>query len=274
MEDVIYTKAVKEIHEMYLVWISLFPFELSSLQHLKKKYISELPPYNDSRVFEWDENFEGTAPLHTRESFYDYLTQLTLDLLDENTYLRLYRSGKLSDQSKLIEINECIRRLRNDNRRTNSLNLELPYLKHIESWLNDERIFLIEELPLLEKQSPLNKEKSSSSTLQKEYIKYGENSKYKAKHYALLHTILISVGLENPFSLNQDGQHSRAEIEAFAETKYGFPNGQSFYKSFNSIRISSGIQIANMLGSGYKEIIIEISNNNHKVMQGLKKYPN
>ena len=47
-----------------------------------------------------------------------------------------------------------------------------------------------------------------------------------------------------------------------------------FYRTYKDLDITDKKSIANSYGRGYKEKIIEISNNDVKVIHHLKDYPN
>jgi hypothetical protein len=131
------------INTIYNLWLTVFPFDLSCHKHLKEKYFEERPPLNDYRVFEIDETYEGVAPLFTRESFYDYLCELTLDLLEKNNYKILFeQETHFIVETYLAEIADYEYVLRNDKRRLEYIDLDLPYCKIINDWIESEKIFL------------------------------------------------------------------------------------------------------------------------------------
>ncbi|MBN1185459.1 MAG: hypothetical protein JXB49_24450 [Bacteroidales bacterium] len=101
-----------------------------------------------------------------------------------------------------------------------------------------------------------------------------DQKKIPAKYYALYHWILIEMGIENNFERNNDDKYSRKAIEAFATERYPNTNGQGFYRAFIGIDMTNKPLIAQSFGKGYKKVIIEISGNNAKVINHLKKFPN
>lgn len=94
-----------------------------------------------------------------------------------------------------------------------------------------------------------------------------------AKYYALYHWILIEMGVEKPFEKNEFNKWQKSKIENFAKDRYENINSQGFYKAFIDIDITKKTAIANSF-KNYKEIIIEISKNNAKIITHLKDYPN
>ncbi len=99
-------------------------------------------------------------------------------------------------------------------------------------------------------------------------------SKIPAKYYALYHWILIEMGIENNFERDQNDHYSKGEIEAYAKERYPETSMQGFYREFKEIDITNKINISRNFGKGYKDKIIEISNNNAKIITHLKNYPN
>lgn len=99
-------------------------------------------------------------------------------------------------------------------------------------------------------------------------------SEIPSKYYALYHWILIEMGTENNFAKNENDKYIRTNIEAFANERYPQISQQGFYKAFINIDITKKITIGNSFGNGYKQKVIEISNNNAKMINHLKNYPN
>lgn len=96
----------------------------------------------------------------------------------------------------------------------------------------------------------------------------------KAKYYALLHYIRIEHGLANPITKDDNGRFPREEIESIAVNTYKLKKGQAFYKEYVNIQMSSISSIIKTLKKNYKEILIDISGNDVKIISILKKYPN
>ncbi len=94
------------------------------------------------------------------------------------------------------------------------------------------------------------------------------------KFYALLHWVLIDLGIEKLFEKNENDLYPASLVKNFAENKYGFKNGQSFYRCFKDLDITNKTAIARTYGKSYKEKIIGISNNDARVISYLKKFPN
>ena len=96
-----------------------------------------------------------------------------------------------------------------------------------------------------------------------------------AKFYALLHKIKIKLKIEPEFVLNDKNQNNKQLIVKFAEEKYNFKDGQSFYRSFiNETDLDNLPAIAIVFGKGYKSKLIRLSNNDYRIINELKSYPN
>lgn len=109
------------------------------------------------------------------------------------------------------------------------------------------------------------------------YPELSESAKSKsisAKYYALLQWFYIELGLRNYFERNNDGDYSRSEIEAYAKENYPNISHQMFYRTFIEIDITKKDVIRSSFGKEYKDILIEISNNNPILKKHLESIPN
>ncbi|PZX16448.1 hypothetical protein LX69_01943 [Breznakibacter xylanolyticus] len=95
-----------------------------------------------------------------------------------------------------------------------------------------------------------------------------------AKFYALYHWILIEMGLEKNFTCNESDKYIRKDIENFVINKYPQTSPQGFYRAYIEIDITNKKAIVNNFGNNYKKHIIKISNNNARIIDHLKRYPN
>lgn len=130
------------------------------------------------------------------------------------------------------------------------------------------------------------------SDIQKDFINYKRNQfslpiqktenekivnpqkKIAAKFYSLYHMILIEMGREMHFDRDSNDKYSRKAIEEFAKNKYPEISSQGFYNGVIQIDITNKISIRKNFGKEYKQIIMEISNNDAKVIEHLKRFPN
>lgn len=94
-----------------------------------------------------------------------------------------------------------------------------------------------------------------------------------AKYYALYHWILIEMGTEKPFNKNEYDKWEKCKIENFAKERYPDTKPQGFYRAFIAIDLTKRTAIAKDF-ENYKDIIIEISNNNAKIISYLRFFPN
>ncbi len=117
----------------------------------------------------------------------------------------------------------------------------------------------------------------------KELLSLGENSKDEnegekipEKYYALYHWVLIEMGKEKAFEKNRiTDRLDKPAIMKYGVNKYGFKTkGQVFYQTYKDTDITKREANARDFGKGYKEKLIEISNNDADVISHLRKYPN
>ena len=101
-----------------------------------------------------------------------------------------------------------------------------------------------------------------------------DKKNYPEKYYALYHWLLIEMGKEKPFERNSmTDKYDKKTIINFGKNKYKI-EGQVFYNTYINIDITNKIAIAKSYGKGYKNKLIEISNNDVDVISHLKIYPN
>ena len=98
--------------------------------------------------------------------------------------------------------------------------------------------------------------------------------KIPEKYYALYHCLMIKMGIESNFERNADSYYNKQEIMNFAKKRYKLKTqGEGFYRQFITLDITNKVSIAKCF-KDYKRILIEISANNHEVIEELQKYPN
>lgn len=98
--------------------------------------------------------------------------------------------------------------------------------------------------------------------------------KIPEKYFALYHCFQIKMGLESNFEKNENTNYNKREIMEFGKSKYKFNSqGEGFYREFMNIDLTKKIAIAKSF-KNYKQILIEISGNNYKIIEELKEYPN
>jgi hypothetical protein len=101
-----------------------------------------------------------------------------------------------------------------------------------------------------------------------------KNKAISGKYYALYHWILIEMGIEKPFEYDKNDKYPKSEIKAFAENRYKETSAEMFYREFTDLNIKDKNAIAYAYGKDYKKTIYSLSNNNAKVINYLKKFPN
>lgn len=111
---------------------------------------------------------------------------------------------------------------------------------------------------------------------QKDKEEFTEKDKntYPAKYYALFHLMLVEMGLEKHFERDFNDRYNRKAIEEFAKNRYPGISPQGFYNGITKIDITNRLTIRNIFGNEYKKIIIKISNNDAKIIDYLKRFPN
>lgn len=102
-----------------------------------------------------------------------------------------------------------------------------------------------------------------------------QTKKISAKYYALYHCILIEMGKEKNFERDINDKYSKEEIIEFAKNRYKLKKGrgQGFYNTFINIDLTRKTTLPDEY-KDYKQKLIEMSNNDAKVISHLKKYPN
>lgn len=100
--------------------------------------------------------------------------------------------------------------------------------------------------------------------------------KISEKYYALYHWVLIEMGREKPFEKDRfTDRYKKPKIIEYGKNRYKFKtSGQDFYKYYRDTDISNKVAIAKSFGKGYKDKLIEISNNDADIISHLKQYPN
>lgn len=123
--------------------------------------------------------------------------------------------------------------------------------------------------------SRILKESLENLMLEKKSEFHKEAKNYQAKYYAFFHWLKIELGIHPFFEKDEKDNWRYSKIKAFAEEHYGFPDGQSFYRSFKELHEdwTNKISIARYLGKGYKKIVGEISNQDIKIIEKLKDWP-
>jgi len=102
-----------------------------------------------------------------------------------------------------------------------------------------------------------------------------KNKKFAEKWYALLHLAYVSIGTKIAFQDNTD----RKTIMEYAIKNYELKStGETFYKTLNDIDLLNLTPFINSLPEKqkrkWKQILLEVSNNDHQIKIWLKKQPN
>lgn len=135
----------------YNKWLKLFPFELNSyFGNLKSYYEKNIHILKDAPKVN---KYSGLAKsqLHTKESLFEALTDITNNLLTQINGSALYEQGLITDSNKLkLELAIGKRKLKiEQGYKNDSPNEERRYIRMIKSWFRDEKEFIVEITPLL-----------------------------------------------------------------------------------------------------------------------------
>ncbi len=163
------------LNNIYLKWLALFPFELEFFKSLKSKFIGKSPFIKQiGRKNRY--TGETSAEIHTKDSFFNSLLELTNKLITETNSLISYQKGYLNDPVKTqIEIINQKRLLKLQKGYTNnSSNEERKFRRIIKSWLKDEKEYLSELITAIKtkdcqshKETPLSKKNNRDNTPKK-----------------------------------------------------------------------------------------------------------
>jgi len=251
---------VIELQNIYKEWLEVFPFELEIFSHLKEEFANELPILRESYIAIKDNSFDIVVDFYSDKTFQQFLAQKTTKLISEINTLALLENGKINDIEKhKLDLIVKGRRLKLQSQVKWSRFKKPDYLDSISEWLSDEKQFISEITPYLDRYS---------------LDKTGRNKKkLPAKFYALYHRILIDIKEVSPFKLVNDTELPKKEIENYGVENYGFEDGQNFYRHFSRLYTAKPHEIALEFGKGYKEKIIDLSQNCAKVIKHIEKYP-
>ena len=251
---------VNELYKIYKEWLNAFPFDLEIFKHIREGFEKELPIIKNNELIWYKKRNEAVIDLYSNKTFLIFLAERTTKLLSEINTLTMLESGKINDIEKhSMDLIVKERRLKLQSQVKWSRFNKPDYLNSISEWLQDEKQFISDITPYLDKY-PLDNTK--------------KRKKYPAKYYALYHRILIETKEVSPFELVNDTELPKKLVQEYGEVNYGFPDGQSFYREFAKLNTATPLDIARSFGKGYKQKVIEISQSCAQVIKHLEKYPN
>jgi hypothetical protein len=141
------------LHQTYQQWLHLFPFELNSyFGNLKAHYSSTLPILKEKPTFN---RYTGMAKasVHTKETLMTTLTDLTDKLLTQVNGSTLYEQGLITDANAIkldLVVNARKQKLKSGYQ-YNSTDENTQIKRMIKYWFDDEKKFIDEITPLLNK---------------------------------------------------------------------------------------------------------------------------
>lgn len=153
----------------YEEWLKVFPFDISFFENLKEKYANSRPflkaeDYN---------KYTGVtkARLFTKNELIERLLSLTKKLIKQINSFVLYKKDLLTEPDKLkleIILKEREFVLNNDTD-SKSKNPKRRYIKVLKKWLKDEKRFISEITPYIEK-AEQDKSKTNKSVLKEIWL--------------------------------------------------------------------------------------------------------
>lgn len=252
---------INELYSIYKKWLNIFPFELEMFKHLKEEFTEELPIIKQCKWTLNDKVNEIEVDIYSNITFNQFLSKKTTSILSKFNTLSLYLEGKIDDIEKHkldVVIRERIVKLNAQVLRSEQQNPE--YIDYITQWFKDEKQFIEDITPYFIKNKKEQKE-----------VKI---KRLPAKYYSLYHRLLIEIKMVQPFELVNDTELPKKEIEDYGVVNYGFTDGQSFYREFLRLFKAKKHDITNEFGEGYKQKLIDLSQNNAQIIKHLEKYPN
>lgn len=117
----------------------------------------------------------------------------------------------------------------------------------------------------------LNKDVIHSITKTK-IINISKSKKLADKWHALLYLIEVEV-YEKKIPINTDGAFIKSEIEEIGKQRCN-NSGQGFYRQVRDLKdnIKSNISVKRLFNNHWKEVIIDLSNNDEKIIKYLETY--
>jgi len=247
------------LESIYQKWISSIPHSLPFFVGLKERLQNHFP-FIKKEVK--SNRYTGLAvgQIHSEDSLLQYLEELTSNLLRSVNLASLLETGQIKDiEATQFKVAKASLKTSNEKLLSDYTKGELKYMETIEKWLEIQLAFFknVERIPI-------SKILPSGQT----------KPKIPAKYYSLYHWILIDQGKEKPLPKDENGKWDKKAIEAFSKNRYPETSTQQFYNGIRDIDITNKIAIANSFGKGYKEKVIEISNNDIEIITYLKNWPN
>lgn len=144
--------SLNALHSIYQKWIKAFPFELSFFEPLKKQFKNKLP-LMDGQV-EYNQ-YLGTVKgkIITPAKLIDSLIFTTKSLLSKIDTADLLRKGLITDHNKhQIELANQSHRIKQSSLLEAYSTTEIRYITILKTWLNNEKAYFQEILPLIAKQ--------------------------------------------------------------------------------------------------------------------------
>ncbi len=145
------TRDVNLLLTKYNEWFKIFPFEMEFFKPLKEKYKMTIPIFNGRKKYNKYLDAE-IREIHTKESLAEVLINTTKKILSEMNSLSLYENGSLDDVEKLqLSLILENRRLKLKAQTLVQNENVKAYIKTLKNWFKDEKEFIKEITPYLDK---------------------------------------------------------------------------------------------------------------------------
>lgn len=153
-----YGKPGPEVHtdlnlliSTYKKWMSIFPFQLPHLSHLKNHFEKTLPLLSSKPILNRYTGLSASKIL-TPEQLFEWLLKVTTTILTELNAMKLYEQGKITEVKKTrLEYLNAERRLELDELSVVRLADRPQYIKVLKRWIAGEKKYLRELTDILEK---------------------------------------------------------------------------------------------------------------------------
>ncbi len=142
----------------YQKWFKIFPFELNSyFGHLKQHFEKQLPIVNgkpETNIY----SGMTKVKMHTKNSLFEALINLTNNLLTQINGERLYKMGLISNANEIkLQLIISSRKLKlKQGYKSKSPKEEQRYTDMLKEWFKDEKKFIDEITPLINSESDID----------------------------------------------------------------------------------------------------------------------
>ncbi|WP_343556320.1 hypothetical protein [Sphingobacterium sp.] len=135
---------LEELIKIYREWISLFPFEISYLSHLKRKLENLLPVLRGPIETNMYTGI-SSSKLATKKDIINFITDLTNYVINELNAVEAFKKGLIKNNSQTqIEILNARHKVKLKEVTLSGSQSEKTYIKLLKKWLKSEKRYLSE----------------------------------------------------------------------------------------------------------------------------------